>query len=174
MEAQRIPSTITPTLKKKPTTKQKTKRGDLCYEAVASISDKLPQWGVNAARLIHDSLSVSFWTAEMSPSLGVLSAAHWTCHYQTTARRSSVWSGPTQKRKIRRGGENTSDAFFFLPSARRAKLLSPIKNNNAGCCFFLFVQTENIENLHTLSPRSADTGVHCRLHLHHTQERKWR
>lgn len=28
------------------------------------------------------------------------------------------------------------------------------------------MQIENIENLHILSPRSADTGVRCRLHLH--------
>lgn len=65
-----------------------------------------------------------------------------------------------------RRGKHFWRFFSPLPSARRAKLLSPIKNNNAGCCFLLFVQTENIENLHMLSPCSADTGVRCRLHLH--------
>lgn len=45
----------------------KNNKGDLCCEAVTSISDKLPQWGVNAASLIHDSVSASCWTAEMSP-----------------------------------------------------------------------------------------------------------
>lgn len=119
--AQKNPPTITSTLKnkkKQTPPPKKNNRGDLCYEAVASISDKLPQWGVNAARLIHDSLNVSFWTAEMSPSLGVLSAAHWACHYQITAHRLVRTSAETTD-PLRRG------KHFWCPPARRAKLLSP-------------------------------------------------
>lgn len=85
--------------KSPPTTisEHKNNKRDLCCVAVASISDKLSQWGVNAASLIHGSLSMSFWTAEMSPSLRVLSAPHWTCHHQIIARCLSVCPSQTWK-----------------------------------------------------------------------------
>lgn len=92
----------------------KNNKGDLCCEAVASISDKLPQWGVNAASRIHGSLSVSFWTAEMSPSLRMLSAANWTCHNQTI---TPVHLSP-------RAGCGNDTWFSARPTTkRRSKLL---------------------------------------------------
>lgn len=141
----------------------KNNKGDLCYEAVASISDKLPQWGVNAASPIHDSLSVSFWTAEMSPSLRLLSAAHWTCHYQIIAPRSSVCSSWMRKWQICCGRETQQTLSLRIQLWRNAQnFLSQLKNTSATC--FSFHANTKTENLH--KPQHIVTRAHCWLRLH--------
>lgn len=59
---------------------QKHNEEDWCVTA-GPIINKPPLWGVNAASLVHDSLSVSFWTAEMSPAIR-WGAQHTTCHHE--------------------------------------------------------------------------------------------
>ena len=148
----------------------KNNNGDLCCEAVASISDKPQQWGVNAASLIHDSLSVSFWTAEMSPCLSVLSAAHWTCHYRIIAPRPS--GCPCWMRK-----ENISDTFLCA-SNREATLQTSCPNykiqvplvfslfmptHKLNCCESAWAPTYcNTSTLLTWSASAAQTSVNTK------------
>lgn len=113
----------------------KNNKADLCCEAAASISDKPPQWGVNAASEIHDSLSVSFWTAEMSPSLRVLNATHWTCRYQIIAPRSSVCSSRMRKRQICCGRKTRQTPFLHIWLwSNTQNVLSQLKQKSRACC----------------------------------------
>lgn len=117
--------------KSPPTTisEHKNNKRDLCCVAVASISDKLSQWGVNAASLIHGSLSMSFWTAEMSPSLRVLSAPHWTCHHQIIAR---CLSARAKRGNDRHAAEGEIFDTYAAPQTTR-KLSCPNYKTHAPC-----------------------------------------
>lgn len=141
----------------------KDNEGDLCYEVVASISDKLPQWGVNAALLIYDSLAVSFWTAEMSPPLRVLSVAHCTCHYQIIAPGSSVCSGWMQKWQVCcRSKTHLTLCLRIQPRGNAPNFLSQLKNTSASC--FSFHANTNAWNPH--EPWHIVTRAHWWLPLH--------
>lgn len=122
----------------------KNNKWDLCRVAVASISDKPSQWGVNAAPLIHGSLSMSFWTAEMSPSLGEPSAPRWTCHRQIITCRFSVWPSQMWKEQMCRGRGN----IWNIIAQVAVKLRRPNHKIHAPLFSYADINTRVMRNRH--------------------------